>query len=527
MSSLALPLQDLKIASRPIKNLKRRLSMPEKPTQQYVVLPARGLRAITRASSSETRSFLQSFPDSPEKTGVMAKMKALPNTSQAKVKMLDAIAEDGAKLIEATPESILALREQQPELRIVPVRFYRRQVLPPKSVSSNVMAKAMGPKIKLTVVSQKDGQPVAGATIVAFTNYAKGQGAERVTNSKGEVNLPFGSMSKKLDRLYIYPQRNFWGMFKKNVTITNGQRVKLQPVDLSFIDSLRHFYGNSPDNAGTGVKVGVVDDGIDLNHADLLVSGGLNAVQGEKPNDFGDSGGGHGTHVGGIIAARGTPPHGIRGLAPACELRSYRVFGQGSEEASNFDIAKAIDRAVMDGCDLINMSLGGGDPDPVLRAAMEDALAAGSLVFVAAGNEDRSPVGFPASASPPAIAVSAMGRKNTFPSGVTQAETVAAPFGKDKKNFIASFSNFGMEIDLTAPGVGIISTFPGGYAPLDGTSMACPAAVGFAAKLLAGMQSILTMTRDSSRSNAMAQAVFKSTRKLGFGPDFEGQGMLV
>lgn len=497
--------------------------MATKTTQQYVILPVRGLRAVTRTSTAEVRSFLESFP-SPA-LGGSAMMKALEEAPDVKMRVLDTIAEDGAKLVESTPESILALRERQPNLKVVEVVYFQRQVIPPKTVSSKAAA-ATALKIKLTVVSKGDKKPVPGAKVVAFTDFANRQGAQGTTNNKGEVNLALGSMSKKIQRLYVFPRVNFWGLLKKNVTLTSGMQIGLNPIDLSFSDGLRHFYGNSPDNIGHGVKVAVIDDGVDLNHPDLRVSGGLNTVLDEQPNDFGDNGGGHGTHVAGIISARGVPPTGIRGLAPEVELRSYRVFGQNSDSASNFAIAKAIDRAVEDGCDLINMSLGGGDPDDVTRAAMEDALAKGSLVIVASGNDDRSPVSFPASASPPAIAVSAMGRKGTFPTDSPQTDTVSAPFGSDKKNFIASFSNVGMEIDLTAPGVGILSTFPGGYAPLDGTSMACPAVTGFAAKLLSGTQSVLDLPRDPSRSSAMAQVIFKSAKKLNFGPQFEGQGLL-
>lgn len=201
------------------------------------------------------------------------------------------------------------------------------------------------------------------------------------------------------------------------------------------------------------------------------------------------------------------------------------MFGRDAEGASNFSIAKAIDRAVQSGCDIINMSLGGGDPDDATRAAMEDALAAGSLVIVASGNDDRSPVSFPASASPPAIAVSAMGRKGTFPAHTTGEDAVAKPFGKDPKNFVAAFSNVGPEIDLTGTGVGILSTVPGGHLPMDGTSMATPAVVGFAAKLLARMPSILAMPRTPARANAMAQALFGAASLLGFGVNFEGHGL--
>jgi len=180
---------------------------------------------------------------------------------------------------------------------------------------------------------------------------------------------------------------------------------------------------------------------------------------------------------------------------------------------------------VQSGCDIINMSLGGGNPDDATRAAMEDALAQGSLVIVASGNDNRSPVSFPASASPPAIAVSAMGRKGTFPAGTTGDDAVAKPFGTDPKNFIAAFSNIGPEIDLTSTGVGIISTVPGGHLPMDGTSMATPAVSGFAARLLSGMQNILTMPRTPARANAMAQALFGTAKLMGFGPNLEGQGL--
>lgn len=85
-------------------------------------------------------------------------------------------------------------------------------------------------------------------------------------------------MNKKLERLYIYPQRNFWSSFQKNITINSGDQIKLEPVDLSFKDALRHFYGNAPDNAGEGVKVDVLDSCSALDHPDLTVIGGENTV---------------------------------------------------------------------------------------------------------------------------------------------------------------------------------------------------------------------------------------------------------
>ena len=88
----------------------------------------------------------------------------------------------------------------------------------------------------------------------------------------------------------------------------------------------------------------------------------------------------------------------------------------------------------------MNLSLGGGPPDPVIREAIEHARRHGALVLAAAGNESRSPVSFPASDSL-ALAVSATGREGTFPRDAVEALDVAPPRGTDRKNFIAAFSN--------------------------------------------------------------------------------------
>ncbi len=168
------------------------------------------------------------------------------------------------------------------------------------------------------------------------------------------------------------------------------------------------------------------------------------------------------------------------------------------------------------------MSLGGGSPDPVLKAAVDDARVGGSLCIIAAGNGSRAPVSFPASEDM-ALAVSAMGRKGTFPTSSAEADTVAAPYGSDKLNFIADFSNVGPQVDLVGPGVGIMSTVPGGYEEISGTSMACPAVTGASARALSA--TTLKMKRNAARSDAIVAAILATAKTLGFGPTFEGHGM--
>lgn len=83
----------------------------------------------------------------------------------------------------------------------------------------------------------------------------------------------------------------------------------------------------------------------------------------------------------------------------------------------------------------------------------------------------------------------------------------------------------GLPVDLTGSGVAIISTYPDGYAEISGTSMACAAVTGAAARVLA-RSSVLRMTRDTARSDAMVKALLAaSARTLGFEPALEGHGL--
>lgn len=493
--------------------------MSNQTVQQFVLLPVRG---TTVGNASPERELLGFFTSLSLSTRSVASGQR--RGPRVRMRVLDSIHENGAKLVEMPVDSAAALRAVQPGMRLVPVVYYRPALAPRMTISAGpqVAAAVAGTRTVLTLVSRKDGKSVPGATVVAFTDFANRVGAQGVTNKKGQVSLAL-SGAKKLQRLYVYPPAGWWPLLKRNIALSASNSIGLLPLDLNYIDGLRHFFGTGKDTDGAGVKVAVVDTGVGP-HNDLQVDGGENTVVGENATDFGDNGHGHGTHVAGIIAARGLPPAGIRGLAPGVTVRSYRVFGKDADSASNYSIAKAIDRAVTDGCDLINLSLGGGPADDATRAAIEDARAAGSAVIAAAGNDGRQPVSYPA-AEAAAVAVSSFGRKGTFPADSTATGDVMKPFGKDKQNFIAAFSNIGIEIDLTCTGVGIISTVPGGYEAMSGTSMACPAVTGRAAQVLATQPGLLNMARNQARSDAIIKALLQSARPLGFGPPFEGQGL--
>jgi len=211
-------------------------------------------------------------------------------------------------------------------------------------------------------------------------------------------------------------------------------------------------------NTADPVKVGVIDTGISLSHPDLAnnIKGSYNAINTRKSaND--DNG--HGSHVAGIIAALNNTT-GVVGAAPKADLYAIKVLNAaGSGYIS--DVIEGIDWAISRNIKVINMSLGCDCDTQSLHDAVIRAKNAGVVVVAAAGNSGGAVI-YPA-AYPEAIAVSAT----------------------DSNDNLASFSSRGPEVDLSAPGVSIYSTYKGlGYATLSGTSMASPHVAGAAALVL-------------------------------------------
>lgn len=147
---------------------------------------------------------------------------------------------------------------------------------------------------------------------------------------------------------------------------------------------------------GQGIKIGIIDTGIDYNHPDLLgfgpngkVIGGYNFVDNDnKPIDIT----GHGTEVAGIIAADGN----LKGVAPKAKLFSYKVSSTGESVSSDL-IVKAIHRAIEDKVNVINISLGVNKTNDEIDQAVSEAVKNGIVVVVAAGNNgpDDDTIGSP------------------------------------------------------------------------------------------------------------------------------------
>lgn len=303
-------------------------------------------------------------------------------------------------------------------------------------------------------------------------------------------------------------------------------------------DYRRRLYGDlGPGALGAGVLVGVLDTGVDHTHPRLqgVVTGGRGMVAEEPFDAWGAPSQGprseHGTHVAGLIGAQGDPNTGPVGVAPEARIRSYRVFpatGVGPG-ASNYSIITGVRAAVDEGCHIINLSLGGSRPkEDGVRDAINYAWDNGVLCVAAAGNSGRKPVIYPA-AHPNCIAVSALGRRGSYPNRPEWTQDEADPYAAvDPEVFVARFSNVGPSIDFAAPGHALCSTLPGGgFGLMSGTSMASPVVTGIAAVLLSRNPNLLGARGDAERSAAMMQMLTSRATVLSFGsPDYEGFGLI-
>lgn len=230
----------------------------------------------------------------------------------------------------------------------------------------------------------------------------------------------------------------------------------------------------------TTIKIAVIDTGIEATHPDLAskisevwVANGITEGTGDLV--------GHGTHVAGIAAAETNNGRGISGVGINAVVGSLKgcysdlIYGGICED---WDTAEAIEYAANNGYHIINMSFGGPEVENFFKEAVEYAFIKGVILVSSAGNEYyfEKP-------------------NQSYPASLPWVVSVAAT---DHYDNLASFSNFGQWVDIAAPGVNILSTYPEAgccnfwtgscdpdcYNWLSGTSMASPVVAGAAALVL-------------------------------------------
>ncbi len=233
---------------------------------------------------------------------------------------------------------------------------------------------------------------------------------------------------------------------------------------------------------GKGIKVGIVDSGLQDAHEEFAgrVVKHVSTVGTSTVSSTTDLQG-HGTHVAGIVAANGNNGKGGAGIAPNASLY---IYGAGAADGTLTTLAtnRAINAAIEDHVDVINMSYGSGIFNGSENLVIQKAYTNGIALFAAAGNNATNGKSYPASYS--------------------NVCSIASLQQDGKKS---SFSNYNDSVDLAFPGSQIYSTYvetdanhkivPNSkktniYAYMDGTSMACPVATGVAAVILSGADQI-------------------------------------
>ncbi len=349
--------------------------------------------------------------------------------------------------------------------------------------------------IAIRVIGERD-QPLARAVVVI---YGPGFPVRAVTDDTGTAHLPFfGGPLESIQAICVRPASNHWDRIIPAPRLDDSgvNTIRLRPL----ADTFRNFpterligWGQRLmrlDQAGgtlTGgaVRIGIIDSGCDNAHPLLHhITRGRDFISHRNGNGNSDAGWttdpiAHGTHCAGIIAAA-SGGQGIAGFAPEAEVHVFKVFPGGRVS----DLLAALDECIVRELDVINISVGSDAPSELVTYKLQEARQKGIVTIVAAGNSG-GPVRFPAML-PGVTAVGAVGRIREFPADSSHALSVIPQLVGSDGIFAAKFSCHGPQIAVSAPGVAVVSTVPGGgYGAADGTSVAASHITGLAALILA------------------------------------------
>jgi subtilisin len=300
------------------------------------------------------------------------------------------------------------------------------------------------------------------------------------------------------------PQQALQGILKNPNVISITPVREVQAFGQQVPTGINRIGG--PISASVDVGIAIIDTGIKEGHADLNVVARADCSSRKKKDkkcvdDSGDDGYGHGTHVAGIAAAIDNDIDVI-GVAPGAPLYSVKVlddYGNGTTET----VIKGLDwvAARTDLISVANMSIGGAciengqmvECDDAPCASTRDAehkaicnLVQGGVTVIAAAGNSAMPASYLAPAAyDEVITVSAFADFDGMPGGNGLGTYAFQDCVESEDDSFACFSNYGADVDLMAPGVGILSTTPTGLAHWSGTSMAAPHVTGAAALYLA------------------------------------------
>jgi subtilisin len=388
-------------------------------------------------------------------------------------------------------------------------------------------------EVSVRVLGDRD-QPLAGAAVVVE---AGGLPAQALTDESGLARLTLlGGLLDSVQTLFIRAAANHWDRLIPHPNLGVGvNTVKLRSLSEVYPDFPREkllgwgqrLLGLDPlagRFSGRNVKIGIIDSGCDNTHPLLRqVTQGKDFTAGGTDTSWNQDLLSHGTHCSGIVGAAAEGP-GVVGCAPAAELHVFKVLPQGRVA----DLLSALDECIRRELDLINISVVLPAFSQLVAQKVREARQRGIACIVAAGNNAFGPPLFPATL-PDVLAVAAVGKLKEFPPDSSHVLNALPQLVGIDEVFPASFSSWGPQGGISAPGVAVISTVPGGgYMATDGTSAAAAHITGLAALVMAHhpfFQEGLWATHSEQRVQALFELIRASAIPRSFDHQHGGAGV--
>jgi len=505
--------------------------------RQFIIAPRRGSRALSAGlrpmTAGAVRAVLGQLPGlevvrvlRPRRAGSALSMSP-DEATEIYVARIDP---DRAELIRQMTPPQLVVEEDAAIEYGTPAGLSRPA--PTRLAAWSTTASVETRQIRFRVIGDGDKPLVSAGVSLAGEGFPQ----EGRTDRRGEITLPLMALAGRRARsLFVSAAYNYWDQYltEPELSDTEVNVVRLRAIEetiAGFPEQFRYGWGQLQMGldripellTAKGVKIAIVDSGVDTTHPLLRhIRHGLDLTNNADPQTWALDVIGHGSHCAGIIASRDESGKMMRGFAPEAEIHVLKVFPGGQFSS----LLEAIDYCLELDIDVINLSLGSPQRSQAIEQKLEEAALHGMACIVAGGNSG-GPVLYPAS-SPYTLAVGAVGRLNEYPDATWDATTVLPSLVAADGIFSPSFSCAGPEVAVCAPGVAIVSTVPGGFEPLSGTSVAAPHVTGLAALLLAHhpvFQGPLRV-RNHQRVGALFTMIRRMCIPYGFGAERTGSGL--
>jgi subtilisin len=388
--------------------------------------------------------------------------------------------------------------------------------------------------VAIRVLGERD-QPLSKVTVVIDGG---GLPAQALTDDTGTASVTFfGGSFDEIQTLFIRAAANHWDRIIHTPRLGSGTNtVRLRPLSESYpgFPSTRmlgwgqRLMGIDPTSGrftGAGVKIGVIDSGCDTTHPLLQhIKHGRDFTAGSTDRSWTQDSASQGTHCVGIISATGGK-QGIMGCAPEAELHIFKVIPDGRVS----DLLAALDECIERELDVIHIGVVTDGYSELVSQKLQEARRKGIVCIAAAGTAGGSPV-FPASLPGGVIAVAAIGKLKEFPADSSHVLNVVPQLIGSDGLFASRFNGAGPQIAVSAPGIAIVSTVPGGgYLAADGTPAAAAHVTGFAALVLAHhplfQQEGVFTVRSEQRVQALLELIQASAVPHFLDPQFAGAGV--